>query len=259
MTLQCFINYLCTDFRRLGKSYRWAAGTIGVVVVLFFSLEGDLFLKGFGTGNVLSTYFSSTIMTGFLIAFSFCAFPFATVYPEEREHKYIRYCVIRGNLKSYVLSKTTVIYISSLATMILGSLLFLLLCRIRVPWMDWGEAAQYDVELNGCYGSVLKNGHVILYCMLYALNLGLIAGALSNMAALCSVILSNTVLTLIFPVLAFRILVSVSIDHYNIYAFYPYNKLFPNDGITFLFLTAISVGTSILSAVGCYWGLKKKI
>lgn len=138
MTLQCFINYLCTDFRRLGKSYRWAAGTIGVVVMLFFSLEGDLVLKGFGTGNVLSTYFNSTNMTGFLIAFSFCAFPFATVYPEEREHKYICYSVIRGNLKSYVLSKTTVIYISSLATMILGSLLFLLLCRIQVPWMDWG-------------------------------------------------------------------------------------------------------------------------
>ena len=107
--LQCFINYLRTDFRRLGKSYRWLAGIVGVVAILFFSLESVLFQKGLENGNVLSTYVYSTNMTGFLIAYSFCAFPFAGVYPEEQEHKYIRYNVIRGSLKSYVLSKTTVI------------------------------------------------------------------------------------------------------------------------------------------------------
>lgn len=90
-----------------------------------FSLESVLFQKGLENGNVLSTYVYSTNMTGFLIAYSFCAFPFAGVYPEEQEHKYIRYNVIRGSLKSYVLSKTTVIYISSLSIMILGSVLFL--------------------------------------------------------------------------------------------------------------------------------------
>ena len=120
---------------------------------------------------------------------------------KKQEHKYIRYNVIRGSLKSYVLSKTTVIYISSLSIMILGSVLFLFLCRTYVPWTDW-SIDSYGIELNGCYGSILEEGHVILYCTLYALNLGLIAGALSNMAALCSVFISNTVLVLVFPVLA---------------------------------------------------------
>lgn len=256
--MKCFLNYFRTDLRRLMKSYRWLTGVVGVTVALFFSLESVLFEKGFESGNVLSTYMYATIMTGSLITYSFCAFPFAGVYPEEREHKYIRYSVIRGNLKAYVLSKTAVIYLSSLGVMILGTFLFLFLCRMRVPWTDW-NIDQYGVELAGCYGSVLEQGHVILYCGLYALNMGLVAGALSNMAALCSVFISNTVLVLIFPVLAFRVLVSVNIGGYNIYAFYAYVKIFTNDGINLLFLTAISVLVSALSSVGCYLRLKRKI
>lgn len=132
------------------------------------------------------------------------------------------------------------------------------MCRTYVPWTDW-SIDSYGIELNGCYGSILEEGHVILYCTLYALNLGLIAGALSNMAALCSVFISNTVLVLVFPVLAFRVLVSVNIADYNIYAFYAYTKIFASDGVNLLFLTVISVGISALSAAGCYWGLKKKM
>lgn len=256
--MRCFIKYFCTDFRRLGKSYRWLFGIVGVAVALFFSLESTLFEKGLVNGNVLSTYIYSTVMTGSLITYSFCAFPFAGVYPEEREHKYIRYGVIRGNLKAYVLSKTAVIYISSVGVMILGTFLFLFLCRIQVPWTDWNRD-QYGMVLSGCYGSVMEQGHVLLYCGLYALNMGLVAGALSNMAALCSVFISNTVLTFIFPVLAFRILVSADIYGYNIYAFYAYIKLFENDGINLLFLTVISVLVSAVSAVGCYLGLRRRI
>ena len=77
--------------------------------------------------------------------------------------------------------------------------------------------------------------------------------------ALCSVFISNTVLVLVFPVLAFRVLVSVNIADYNIYAFYAYTKIFASDGVNLLFLTVISVGISALSAAGCYWGLKKKM
>lgn len=256
--MRCFMNYFLTDLRRLGKSYRWLAAIVGVAFVLFLSLENQLLVKGFVSGNVLSTYIFSTIMTGSLIAYSVCALPFADVFPEEREHKYIRYGVIRGNLKAYVLSKSAVIYLSSLGVMLLGTFLFLFLCRMQVPWADW-EIDQYGVELAGCYASVLEQGHVFLYCALYALHMGLIAGALSNMAALCSVFISNTVLTYIFPVLAFRVFVSVTIDGHNIYAFYAFNKKFAKDWMDLLFLFFVSVFVSILSALGCYLGLKRRL
>lgn len=89
--------------------------------------------------------------------------------------------------------------------------------------------------------------------------MGLVAGVLSNMAALCSVFISNTVLVYIFPVLAFRVLVSVNINGYNIYSFYAYVKIFANDWTNLLFLSVISVMGAALSAVGCYFGLKRKL
>ena len=107
------------------------------MAILFFSLESVLFQKGLENGNVLSTYVYSTNMTGFLIAYSFCAFPFAGVYPEEQEHKYIRYNVIRGSLKSYVLSKTTVIYISSLSIMISVSYTHLDVYKRQMLWRKY--------------------------------------------------------------------------------------------------------------------------
>lgn len=256
--MQYFMKYFRTDVCRLCKSCRWLVGIAGVAAVLFFSLESDLFEKGFVNGNVLSTYINATIMTGSLIVYSFCAFPFAWVYPEEREHKYIRYSLIRGNLKAYVASKTAVIYLSSLIVMVMGTFLFLFLCRMRVPWTDWSTDS-YGVELGGCYGSVLEHGHVILYCGLYALHMGIIAAILSNMAALCSVFISNTVVVLLFPVLAFRLLVFVNINGYNIYAFYAYVKIFADDWLNLLFLTAVSVFVSVLSALGCYFGLKGSV
>lgn len=238
------------------KSFRWAAAIIGVTLALFFSLEGELFQKGLENGNVVSTFYGSTLMTGSLIAYSFCAFPFAGVYPEDREHKYIRYSVIRGNLKAYVLSKTVLIYISSVAVMLLGTFFFLCLCRTQAPWTDWGRD-NYGAILAGCYGMVLEQGHAVLYCELYALNMGLIAGALSNMAALCSVFLSNTALVLIFPVLAFRVLASVVIGGINIYSFYAY-KLFPQDWESLLFRISLSVTVTALSGLGSYIGLKRR-
>lgn len=258
MCVHCFKNYFFTDIRRLLKSYRWLAGSIGVAMALFWSLEDQLFQKGFINGNVLSTYVSSTLMTGSLIAYAFCAFPFAGIYPEDWEHKYIRYGVIRGNLKAYVAAKTIVIYISSLGVMLFGTLLFLSLCRTQIPWTDW-NLDQYGIELSGCYGNILQQGYAILYCGLYSLNMGLVAGVLSNMAALCSVFISNTVLVYIFPVLAFRVLVSVNINGYNIYSFYAYVKIFANDWTNLLFLSVISVMGAALSAVGCYFGLKRKL
>ena len=70
--------------------------------------------------------------------------------------------------------------------------------------------------------------------------------------------ISNTVLVLVFPVLAFRVLVSVNIADYNIYAFYAYTKIFASDGVNLLFLTVISVGISALSAAGVLLGAEKE-
>lgn len=259
MVLACFGNYFFTDLRRFIKSLRWLPGILGVAFSLFIGLESDLFREGLLDGNVLSTYLGASIMTGAVIAYSFCAFPFAGVFPQEREHKYIRYGVIRGNLRSYVASKMAVIYLSSVAVMVLGTYLFLFLCRTQVPWMNLENSSIYDFVLNGCYGSVLEQGHMLWYCGLYALHMGLIAGALSSLAAVSSILLSNTVFVFVFPVLAYRVLCNVSIGGNNINGLYAWNRLFPQDWMNLLFLVFLTASVAVLSGAGCWLGLRRRL
>lgn len=248
-----YMHYLQTDLRRLIKSRRWLVGVLGVAAMLFFSLENGLFQKGFAAGDVLLTYTNAILGAGMIITYSFCAFPFAAVFPEEWDHKYIRYGVIRGNLKTYVLSKVSVIWLSSVAVMVLGTFVFLLVCRTQVPWEAWQGKMEIDFLLAGCYGDVLGHGHVLLYCLLNALHMGLAAAVLSSMAALCSVFVSNTVLTLIFPTLAARVLGG------ELYSFYATYKRYPSDWKNLVSLLILSVLLSLLSAFGCYVGLRRKI
>lgn len=256
--MKCFHEYFRTDLKKCIKSKRWLTAIPGVALALAFSLESDLFAKDMINGNVLTTYTFATLMAEMLIAYSFCAFSYAGTYLEEREHNYIRYNVIRGNLKSYVLSKTVVIYLSSLAVMILGTVLFLFVCRMRVPWIDWTRDS-YESELAGAYAFTVKQGHVLLYCSLYALHMGLVAAALSNLAALCSVFISNTVLVYVIPALAFKLLITPQINDWNIVCLLPPLKTFSNDGLNLLFCIAVSTAVSAAAAIGCYFGLKKKV
>lgn len=258
--MKAFRGCLAADIRRLLKNVAWCAGILGVSVSLLFSLEA----KGILNENVVNTYGFSINMSGSLIAYVFCALPFASSYTEDLEHRYIRYSVIRGNLKAYVLSKSLVIYVSSVLTMLGGTFLFLFLCRLRAPWVA-GEMffEMHGAEIAGCYGAVLEKGHPVLYCMLSALNLGFIAGALSNFAALCSVYISNKALVLVSPVVLFRILASVGVGpegFYNIYSLYATNAVFfQKDWMNFLTVFLVTAVPALIFTVLCGGGLKRRL
>ena len=98
-------DYIVSDLKRLLKGYEFYVSFLGVAAVLFFSLED----VGVSDAGVVFTYVFATDMTGMMLTYVFCAWPFATVFCEDLERKYIRYAVGRGNLKSYVISKIAVI------------------------------------------------------------------------------------------------------------------------------------------------------
>lgn len=255
-----FLRYLRVDFQRMIKSPRTIIGILGVTLMMFFSLESSLFEKGFGNGDVIFTYLDAVSQSGFLIVYSFCALPFATIYPEDWEHKYIRYGVIRGNLKAFVLAKAALIYISAVLTMVVGSVIFLLICRTQVPWVSPENSVSFKLFLAGNYRQLLENGHIFLYCIFYALQLGLFAGLLTNMAAFCSVIVSNTVLVLVFPVLAWRVLEFATVRGNNLQGvFLATNKILASDWQNLLLSISVSVFISLLLAGGCYSILKRKM
>lgn len=245
------MGYLKSDIQRLYKSRAWYIGMLGVTCALFFSLEG----RGFENDCVVFTYVFAMDLSGALITYVFCAVPFATVFSEDLEHKYMRYEAIRGNFKSYVISKCVVIYVSAVLTMLCGSLIFLLFCRAQIPWVNW-ESTDLLPERVGCYGSFIENGHYFIYCMLYALHLGMLAGVLSLMAAFGSMFIANRMLVLVLPVLLQMMLYSV-IHGYGINVFYVYNKLFENDWFNFFFRFGLSLALSAVMATGIYKKLRQ--
>lgn len=227
-------------------------GILGVAFALFFSLEG----RGFENDCIVFTYVFATNLSGALITYVFCAVPFAAVFSEDLEHKYMRYEAIRGSLKSYVISKCVVIYLSAVLTMLCGTLIFLLFCRAQIPWVNW-ESTDLLAERAGCYGSFIENGHYLTYCMLYALHLGMLAGVLSLMAAFASMFIANRMLVLVLPVLLQMMLYSV-INGYGVNVFYAYNKLFENDWFNFFFRFGLSLALSAGMAVGIYKRLRQR-
>lgn len=121
-------------FQAIAKKYSLYLAIAGVAVSFIFSLENYAFEKGMVNFNVMDTYIYAVEMSGKMIAYAFCASAFAAVFCEDLENKYLRYSIGRGNLKKYVLSKVIVIYVSSIITMILGTLLFIMYLRLQLPW-----------------------------------------------------------------------------------------------------------------------------
>lgn len=245
-------KYFLTDIRRLFKEYRFYLSIIGVTLSLLFSLESF----GIINNNVVSTYMMSTELSGIMVAYVFCAFPYALSLCESMEQKYIRYEVVRGNLKRFVISKVVVIYLSSMITMIAGTILFVLIIRWKVPWVDMKTDSQ-GISLAGQYSCFMVQGNYFLYCVVYAAYLGMLAGTMSVLAAFVSMYISNKVTVLAVPLLAYQILLDYAgRSMFTVFSFRIYNKLFESDLEYFMFVTMLSMVPVILLTVGIYRKIK---
>ncbi len=241
-------HYFLTDIRRVFKGYGLYAAILGVAASMFFSLEKI----GLINGNVLYTFYYSVNMSGMRVAYIFCALPYAASFCDDMEYRYIRYQAIRGGLKRYVVSKVSVIYLTSLVSLMLGSLVFVSLCRFQGPWMG---PAIGGIE-GTVYAGLIAKGHYMLYCMCYVLQLGFLAGILSVLSALFSLYITNKAMVFVLPVLIYQILGEAAGEgKFTVYAFCAYNRLFDRDWQNMLCLVLVSIG--IVSFLG--WGIYRKL
>lgn len=247
--------YLKTDLHRLFRGYKLYVSIIGVVAALFFSLEDN----GIINNSVVTTYTMSTEMSGMMLVYVFCAFAYAISLGEDIENKYVRYQIIRGSKIKYIVSKVFVIYFSSILVMLIGTWFFLLLNRLRAPWVDL-DIDDLSTEKAGQYSFLLQDGYYMWYCLLYALQLGLLAGVFSVLAALVSLYISNIVTTLAVPVLVYQVLLEYSgTGRINVFSFRAYNKLFANDINYFIFVLLLSIVPTILLGLGIYKKLNSRL
>lgn len=231
--------YFKTDIRRLVKNYPMYLAILGVAGSLLFSLENSAFEPGMVNENAMDTCIMAMESSGVMIAYAFCAFAFAPVFCEDLEQRYLRYSIGRGNRKKYVVSKAGVIYLASAAAMILGMGLFGLYVRFRLPWTVDGVC--YLAE-GGLYGSLLEKGWYAAYLFLCALQMGMLAGTLSLLAAFVSLFVTNKMIILITPVLAYQVLLEFRGSGWaNVMIFNPRAQPFSGDAAYFLTVCCFSL------------------
>lgn len=248
-------HYFKTDLERLLKRYGFYISVLGVAMALFFALED----YGVINNSVMDTYISGTEMSGMMLVYIFCAFPYAPVIVEDIENKYVRCQLIRGDLRRYVASKIFVIYASSIVVMVAGTCVFLALLRTQIAWED-PFASDLGVLMAGSYADLLLEKRYFLYCFFYSLQLGLLAGTLSVFAAFVSLYISNKVTVLAIPMLAYQILLNASgTATINIFSFRAYNKIFSNNFCHFSAVVCLSLLPVFLCTAGIYKKLKDRL
>lgn len=251
-------GYLLTDIGRVFIKKETYMGIIGVTVALFFSISGNI------QTTVISNFLYGTYGVGFLLSFVFCAFSYGTVYSDELETCYIRYSVVRGGLKRYVISKTAAIFLSSVLVMAAGCGVFGILCSLHMPWGDiqiYRELAEY-----GGYAWLVEEKRYVLWILAYGLQWGLLAGSLSQIAAFVSLYITNRLLVLTVPVFCYQVITELSAklteknSMWSIQSVFDARyRMFGDDGKMFLWALGISLCTSALLCGASYIRLKNRM
>lgn len=202
-TKPSIIDYLRLDINRIIKGNRILFAVAGAVLSLFFSLEGQFDSQL----SVYGTFQYASMAMGFVLLFSFCAYPYAGSLVEDFEKKYIYYQVMRGSMVKYIISKVIVIMLSSIMVMALGCCLFALFYSNICPWkeQDWNAENNKTVV----FGYLLKLDLDFFWYFLYGLQRGIYSGILSLGAAFLSLYLSNKMFVLIIPVLLNQFLTEI--------------------------------------------------
>lgn len=247
-------KYLITDIRRLIKNRRFYVSVLGAAAALFFSLER----KGL-RNSVLESYIASVTGSGVHITGVFCAYAFATVYCEDFESYYVRYEIIRGNIKKYILSKTVMIYLSAVVVMFMGTLIFCSICSVFLPWAKESDSV-YKMTASGNYGQFVLAGRYLTYCLLFSLQLGMFMGILAVAASYLSLFTSNIALVLSFPVLLDQFLLEIPSNNIlNFLEFWPVPKGSSEDWQALLYSLFLSIISVILLTLGIYKRVKKML
>jgi len=252
------IGYLRTDMLRIITDRRLYIAIIGTVIALFFALEGRDFAV-----SVLYVFIAATGRVGFAIVYVFCAYPFASCFSEDLGNNYIRYALIRGNLKEYVRAKVVWIMLTAIFVLSVGCTLFALICRI---WMPWSDSNIMEYMLSSCmFRYFLVEGPDVLWYTLYGVQQGILAGILALVSSYVSLFVTNKMIVLVIPGLFHQILIEFSygmtenLSFFQLYVFNPEYKTFENDLLSFGWALILGLLCTMIIACAIYKKVRRRI
>lgn len=132
---------LLIEFRRAFFSPRFLSGIIGVAFSQFMSI----YKVADKQESVYMTFMCALYFIPYIMSMMFCALPYAQSFCEDMDYNYLQQILLRKNLKIYVILRITMIYLSAIMTMVAGTLIFIMLIHIKLPWASVTDHFSNDI------------------------------------------------------------------------------------------------------------------
>ena len=237
--------YIKSDLKRAFQIRRLCIGSMGIVIVMFFSIY-----KMTNITSVYRAYTDAVYFIPFMMAMTLCAIPFGGATSEDVEHGYFRMLLLRGTVKKYVVSKVIVTYFSSILTMVIGVSIFVNVVHIRAPWQE--QIIVEDGLLN-MLGGTTKG---MLYFEIHSLFMGLLAANLVMLSVVITLFWPNRLLQMSMPFMLYYLLIYYCSELFpnapwlNIqFMFNPSYNTWNNQKISIIFPIVISIVIAVLMGV----------
>jgi len=200
-----------------------------------------------------------------ILCYIFCAVPFACSFCEDLEFRYLYLASSRVGFREYFFSKILTILFSSCLVMTVSTMIYAGLLSSFLPWVSTqmgGDLTKLDFIK---FGNLLQNGNYFFFYFLNGLEMGLLNGILSLLAAFSSVCLPNKLLTLSIPVMGAYFLYTLGIfvgknnPALNLYYIFSFEyKVFQNDILSFLYSIGVSLSAYIIISSVIFVKLKRR-
>ena len=191
------LRYLLVDFYRMITAWQFWCGSLGVGVTLTFSG-----LQAGRIADVYSAYLYNGMFSTYILCFAFCALSFSGCFVEDGEYGYWNLVVQKGGLSKYVWSKICTCFISGIATMVLGMIIFLILLSLKVPlYMDYSWLVYERPE--DTFGFLIYEDTIVLYFICSALKSGVLGGLFAVLSAFLTLFERNRLFTISVPIVGY--------------------------------------------------------
>lgn len=133
-----------------------------------------------------------------LMAMVITSIVYVTSYCEDYENHFLRYCLLRTDLKSYVISKLGICFLTSFCVMLLGTVLFIWRKSLLLPVAAVNSISIDNFKPVSCFGWLLPS-HTLAYILIQIILDGLCCGSMSIMSLALSTFVKNSHAVIMLP------------------------------------------------------------
>lgn len=235
--LKTFGRLLFLDFKQAVVSKNFI---LSVALVAFFYILGSLdsiveCIEYDSEITIFNMYDMAAFSTFSLLAYILCTLPYANSFSVDYKSNYCRFVVKRSGKRAYACSKVIITAFSGTLCLILGEMIFLMVCSFLGPAIDEPTLSEFsnytstNAYTNITNSNMLLSGNYIGYFLLKTINRGLIGSFLSLIALGVSVKIQNYFVITASPLLIYYFIQNFTMNFLKLPDFLNIANIFNGD------------------------------